>query len=185
MRVSRFVAAIFAVASAFAAAQQPGAASSPSAAPSAPAAALTIYNEDFAVARTTIALDLHAGLNEVSTNEVTTQLEPDSVVLRDLEGKSSFRVAEQDYDAAVVTQEWLLNKYEGKAVDFAIGAYGFENGHSVTPPLVRGTVIRGPQQRADAYGNVQQAQPLIEVDGKMQFQLPGTPFFRPRPMAFC
>ncbi len=178
MRVSRFVAAIFAVASAFAAAQQPpGAANSTPAAPSAPAAALTIYNENFAVARTTIALDLHAGLNEVSTDEVTTQLEPDSVVLRDLTGKSSFRVAEQDYDAAIVTQEWLLNKYEGKAIDFAVGGYGFAEGHFVAPPMVRGTIIRAPRQQADAYGNYQQAQPLIEVDGKMQFQMPGTPFF--------
>ncbi|MEI9968072.1 MAG: hypothetical protein WDM87_05400 [Terracidiphilus sp.] len=49
-----------------------------------PASELTIYNENFAVARSTIDLDLHPGLNEISTNQVTTQLEPDSVVLRDL-----------------------------------------------------------------------------------------------------
>ena len=48
---------------------------------------LTIYNQDFAVARTTVPLDLHAGANEVLTTNVTSQLEPDSVVLRDPAGR--------------------------------------------------------------------------------------------------
>src|SRR5580698_11503058 len=102
----RFLLAAVIVASA--SAQEPAQSAS---APSVPAA-LTIYNENFAVARTTVDLDLHPGINEVSTNEVTTQLEPDSVVLRDLSAgvaaKPSFRIVEQNYDAAVVTQDWLL-----------------------------------------------------------------------------
>src|SRR5664279_898137 len=44
--------------------------------------ALTIYNDNFAVARTTVDLNLQPGLNDVTTTQVTTQLEPDSVVLR-------------------------------------------------------------------------------------------------------
>lgn len=45
---------------------------------------LTIYNGDFALVRTTVPLDLHPGGNEVLTTNVTSQVEPDSVVLSTL-----------------------------------------------------------------------------------------------------
>jgi hypothetical protein len=111
VRAFYFAAAVFAITSV--AAQQP--ATQPT--------ALTIYNQDFAVARTEVDLDLHPGLNEVTTTQVTTQLEPDSVVLRDPalrepSAKHTFHIVEQNYDAAVVTQDWLLQKYEGKTIDF-------------------------------------------------------------------
>jgi len=48
--------------------------------------ALTVYNQDFAVARTTVDLNLAAGANQITTTNVTSQLEPDSVVLRDPAG---------------------------------------------------------------------------------------------------
>lgn len=51
----------------------PLAAQQPAALPSAPSTALTIYNEDFAVARTQVDLDLHPGLNEVTTNHTPTE----------------------------------------------------------------------------------------------------------------
>jgi hypothetical protein len=149
-----------------------------------PASALTIYNENFAVARTTIDLDLHPGINEVSTNQVTTQLEPDSVVLRDLaagaQAKPAFRIVEQNYDAAVVTQDWLLKKYEGKTIQFAQGNSIISDGHLITGNTIEGKIIRAPQPRdpyENQYGNYQPSQPLIEVNGQMQFQLPGTPLF--------
>lgn len=131
---------------------------------------LTIYNQDFAVARTMIPLDLHAGSNEVLTTSVTSQLEPDSVVLRDPTGRNSIKVAEQNYDAAVVNQEWMLEKYEGKTIDFQVRpAYEavLQTGeiHEIPARFVQGRIIRA--------GN----QPLVEVDGKMQFQLPGSPVF--------
>ena len=70
--------------------------------------ALTIYNQSFAVARTTIDLDLHAGINEITTSRVTSMLEPDSVVLRDPSGRRAIHVVEQNYDAAVRRLEMLL-----------------------------------------------------------------------------
>lgn len=131
---------------------------------------LTIYNQDFAVARTMIPLDLHAGSNEVLTTNVTSQLEPDSVVLRDPTGRNAIKVAEQNYDAAVVNQEWMLEKYEGKTIDFQTQpAREF-----VTPAgEVRELPAKFVQGRLIRAGN----QPLVEVDGKMQFQLPGSPVF--------
>src|ERR1700761_1900039 len=82
---------------------------------------LTIYNDNFAVARTTIPLDLHAGENTVLTTDVTTQLEPDSVILRDPSGRRTLHILEQNYDSGIVTQEWLLKKYEGRTIQFQIG----------------------------------------------------------------
>ncbi len=120
--------------------------------------ALTIYNQGFAVARTSIDLNLLAGTNEVTTTGVTSMLEPDSVVLRDPAGKRVVHVVEQNYDAGVVNQQWLLEKYEGKTINFLVNP----------SQTVEGKIIRagGPQ-----------SQPLIEVKGQMQFQLPGLPLF--------
>lgn len=151
--------------------------------PSAPASALTIYNENFAVARTTLDLDLHTGLNEVSTNQVTTQLEPDSVILRELgaaSAKPPFHIIEQNYDAAVVTQDWLLQKYEGKTIQFSAGTFLGPDDHLITGTTIEGKIIRAPQPPSpygNQYGNLQENQPLIEVNGQMRFQLPGTPLF--------
>lgn len=145
--------------------------------PSTTPVALTIYNQDFAVARASIDLDLHPGVNEVTTTRVTSRLEPDSVVLRDPSGAHPVHILEQNYDAAIVNQDWLLQKYEGKTIDFQI----------VTPQetrIVQGTILRAPSQPSPEYSTDgqqylgrQSVQPLIEVNGKMQFGLPGTPLF--------
>jgi len=131
---------------------------------------LTIYNQDFAVARTTVPLTLKPGINEVLTTSVTSQLEPDSVVLRDPESHNPIQVLEQNYDSAVVTQQWLLEKYEGQTIGFQTSGpqtFTLPTGEQrIVPP----TVIQGKIVRA---GN----EPLIEVNGKLQFQLPGTPLF--------
>ena len=124
------------------------------------ATALTIYNQDFAVARTTVDLNLTAGTNQVTTTNVTTQLEPDSVVLRDPAGKIAFKIDEQNYDAGVIDQNSLLQKYEGKTIQFSQGRT--QDGKLIT---VDGKIIRATQP------------PLIESNGTMQFELPGMPLF--------
>jgi hypothetical protein len=176
LHIRQLFAAAFVATSA--AAQQPA---QPSVQPS-PASALTIYNENFAVARSTIDLDLHPGLNEVSTNQVTTQLEPDSVVLRDLaaggpSAKPAFRIVEQNYDAAVVTQDWLLKKFEGKTIQFAISNLPPGDGHTVVTSTVDGKIVRAPRGVIQDGPRVDPDQPLIEVNGRLQFQLPGLPLF--------
>ncbi|MGA2887756.1 MAG: hypothetical protein ABSE51_06870 [Terracidiphilus sp.] len=58
---------------------------------------------------TTIELNLQPGLNDITTTQVTAQLEPDSVVLRDLATRSAtFHIIEQNYDSGVATPEKLL-----------------------------------------------------------------------------
>ncbi len=50
--------------------------------------ALTIYNQDFAVVRETLPLDLQAGSNTIRFSGATAHLEPDSVILRDPTGQA-------------------------------------------------------------------------------------------------
>jgi hypothetical protein len=49
--------------------------------------ALTIYNNNFFVARERLTLDLTSGVNHVLFTGMTSHLEPDSVILRDLSGR--------------------------------------------------------------------------------------------------
>src|SRR3954470_16341233 len=98
--------------------------------------ALTIYNQDFAVVRERVPLDLKAGENAVTFVGATTQLEPDSVVLRDPAGKVPLRVLEQSYRADVMSQGLLLSLHEGRELEFFVRD---QNGKEYT---VRGKVIR-------------------------------------------
>ena len=172
MRIDRFILAVVFVTS-FGQAQQP---QNPASSENQESVALTIYNQSFAVARTSLDLDLHPGLNEITTTRVTSMLEPDSVVLRDSASKLPIQVFEQNYDAAVVNQDWLLQKYEGKTIDFQVST---PQGLQAVP----GKIIRAGFNRQASYAangqyiSPQQAQPLIEIDGHMQFSLPGLPLF--------
>lgn len=128
--------------------------------------ALTIYNQNFAVVRETVPLDLKAGVNAVSFAGATRMLEPDSVVLRDPTGKVALAVLEQSYRADTLSQGLMLSLHEGKELDFIVRD---ENG---AEHVVRGKVIRSgyaPGGSADT--------PIIEVDGKLRFSLPGEPIF--------
>ena len=49
--------------------------------------ALTIYNQNFAVVRDSVPLDLKEGVNTVPYAGATAQVEPDSVILRDPDGR--------------------------------------------------------------------------------------------------
>jgi hypothetical protein len=60
------------------------------------APALTIYNQNFFVARERLPLDLKAGINHVEFAGVAAHLEPDSVILRDPNGRS-LQILEQNY----------------------------------------------------------------------------------------
>jgi hypothetical protein len=61
--------------------------------------ALTIYNQQFAVVRETIPLDLKQGANTLEFTGTTAQLEPESVMLRDPSGRRALRILEQNYRA--------------------------------------------------------------------------------------
>jgi hypothetical protein len=136
---------------------------------------LTIYNQDFAVVRQQIPLDLKSGENQVNVNEITMHLEPDSVVLRDPTGKHALQILEQNYRADAISEPLLLSFYEGKTIDF----------ETAGGQTVKGKVIRSgytPRNyfsinRGQEYYPTAAQQPVIEVNGQLRFTLPGTPVF--------
>jgi len=146
---------------------------------------LTIYNQQFAVVRQKLPLDLRSGVNHIQVTDITAHLEPDSVILRSLDAGRHLQIIEQNYRNDPVSQQLLLSLYEGKTIDF------LETDKDGTARTVQGKIIRsgyvphytafqsyGPkyatQQAAVAQGS---EQPVIEVTGKLQFSLPGQPLF--------
>ena len=130
---------------------------------------LTIYNQNFAVVRDTVPLDLKAGANPVTYAGATAQVEPDSVILRDPAGKRALQILEQNYRNDPVSQELLLSFFEGKTIDFA--RLRLKDNTQVAE-LIPGKIIRSGF--VSGGGN---EQPIIEVNGKLQFSLPGQPLF--------
>jgi hypothetical protein len=147
--------------------------------------ALTIYNQQFAVVRQKLPLDLRSGVNHVHVTDITAHLEPDSVILRPLDPGRHLQILEQNYRNDPVSQQLLLSLYEGKTIDF------LETDKDGTLRTVQGKIIRSGYvphyaafQMYDAEYAAQQAavaqgseQPIIEVNGKLQFYLPGQPVF--------
>jgi hypothetical protein len=128
--------------------------------------ALTIYNGGYAVVRETLPIDLKSGVNQISFAGATAQVESDSVILRDVAGKAEFQILEQSYRNDPVSQAMLLSLFEGKTLEF--------NRRETNKPdrIVTGKVVRSGFVPG---GNF--VEPIIEVDGKLQFSLPGEPIF--------
>src|SRR6266853_1034727 len=82
--------------------------------------ALTIYNQNFAVVREAVPLDLKPGVNRIRHTGLTARAEPDSVILRDPAGKINLQILEQNYLADPVSLENLLAFYEGKTIEFQL-----------------------------------------------------------------
>ena len=93
--------------------------------------ALTIYNQNFFVAREYVPLDLTAGVNRAQYVGIASHLEPDSVILRDPAGRA-LQILEQNYRNDPISQELLLSFYEGKTIDFLLP----------TNQIIKGKVVR-------------------------------------------
>ncbi len=130
---------------------------------------LTIYNQNFAVVREFVPLQLNAGVNQISFDGITSFVEPSSVVLRDPSGRVHLSILEQDYRSDIASQQNLLRAYEGKEIEF-------QNGSQIVP----GRIIRagGATYGNGCYGNCgYSGETIVEVGGKIQFGLPGVPIF--------
>lgn len=143
--------------------------------------ALTIYNQNFAIIRETVALSLKPGVNHLRQTGITALLEPDSVILRDPAGKVNMQILEQNYLADPVSLTALLTSYEGKTIDFQL-----PDGKIVPGKIIRaGTGLDGNSVGASRWqqgpfiesSTTGPAQPLIESEGKLRFGLPGIPLF--------
>jgi hypothetical protein len=149
--------------------------------------AVTVYNQQFAVVRQPIELNLEGGTNHIRYSETTAHLEPDSVMLRDPSGEHQLRILEQNYRNDAVTEARLLSAYEGKEIEFEVNRDG-------KPQIIKAKIIRSGyvphynafqrygsqyqfQQMAMASGEAGEGSPIVEVDGQIQFGLPGRPIF--------
>jgi hypothetical protein len=140
---------------------------------------LTLYNQNFAAVRESVDLGLKPGANAIQFTEITSYLEPESVILRDPAGKQTLRILEQSYRSDVVSLEWLLRMHEGKTIEFAVRSG--ERVEIVPARIVRAGIMQHPYQPGP-YGPVYRPQlplqqPVIEMNGKLRFDLPGTPLF--------
>lgn len=149
---------------------------------------VTIYNQQFALVKERVALELTKGEQEVRMTDITAHLEPDSVVVRDVQQPDALTVLEQNYEPDPLNQGLMLREAEGQTITF-------ENTVPATGEKiqVQGKILRSgyvPHLSALAnYGapyamrqmNMAQpqggGQPIVEVNGKILFGLPGTPLF--------
>jgi len=138
-------------------------------------AALTIYNQNFFVAREHLPLDLTAGANRVEFSGIAAHLEPDSVILRDLTGRP-LQILEQSYRNDPISQELLLSFYEGKTINFLV-QHG-EKTETVSGKIIRsGYIPSSSYPQNYGYPQPGAGQPIIEVEGVLRFGLPGQPLF--------
>lgn len=149
------------------------------------APSLTIYNQNFAVVRQVAPLQLKSGVTHIDFSDITAHVEPDSVILRPLDSSAGFRILEQNYRNDPISEQLLLSLYEGKTIDF------LETDNQGTRRIISGKIVRsgyvphyaamqtyGAQYNAAQMAAVSTSgQPVVEVDGKLQFWLPGRPLF--------
>ncbi|HXY51222.1 MAG TPA: hypothetical protein VEI01_17350 [Terriglobales bacterium] len=131
---------------------------------------LTIYNQNFFVAREHLPLDLSAGVNHVEYAGTAAHLEPDSVILRDPAGRA-LEILEQNYRNDPISQELLLSFYQGKTIEFLV-----QPGQIIKGKIIRSGYIPS-YGYAQGYQQPPYSQPIIEVDGVLRFGLPGQPLF--------
>lgn len=146
--------------------------------------ALTIYNQNFAVVRHPLVLDLKPGTNHITFSDTTARVEPDSVILRDPSGSYKLQVLEQNYRNDPLSEPLLLSLNEGKTLDFELPG----------GQIVKGKIIRSgyvphiaafqnydyqyyQQQMAYANPTTGNGTPIVEVNRRLQFGLPGKPIF--------
>src|SRR6202047_4342057 len=135
--------------------------------------ALTIYNQNFFVAREYVPLDLRPGVNHAEFAGIASHLEPDSVILRDPAGRA-LQILEQNYRNDPISQELLLSVYEGKTIEFLVQRADRQE-------IAQGKVVRSGYIPTTYYAQTYQqpsfTQPIIEVDSVLRFGLPGQPLF--------
>lgn len=79
---------------------------------------VTVYNQGFGLIKETRTLNLKAGRQNVSVEDVASMIEPSSVSVQSLTDKGSLRVLEQNYQYDLISPTAILNKSVGQKVRF-------------------------------------------------------------------
>ncbi|MBI4569511.1 MAG: hypothetical protein HY719_14045 [Planctomycetes bacterium] len=150
---------------------------------------VTIYN-GFATVRQTVPMNLHQGLNTVSFADITAQADPESVTLRDPEGKRRLAIREQNYRNDPLSEGLLLSLFEGETIQFRVT----ENNQTKVVPgkIIRSGYVPGsayalgqiPVPEFDRWGRPYTPAipapgdtPIVEMNDGIRFGLPGQPLF--------
>jgi hypothetical protein len=129
---------------------------------------VTIYNDGFASVKENRELNVTDGVSEVRVNDMSRQLEPDSVMLRELSEKPfGLRILEQSFVNDPLTEGLLLYQLEGQTIRFE------EKRENGTIKETNGKIIRS----GFVPGSGAIEQPIIESEGAIRFSLPGQPVF--------
>jgi hypothetical protein len=146
---------------------------------------LTIYNRDFALVKESRALTLKQGVSEARFAEVTSLLEPESVILRDPRNPEGLRILEQNYEGDPLSEGAMLRRYEGKTMQFRTVNPGTGAIEVTTGRLIRSGYSgqAGGWRMARGGGpfgvEVSPLSPIVEINSKVLFALPGQPLFDP------
>lgn len=127
-------------------------------------------NAGFAVVRETVPLALQQGENDILAPAVSPMLDPVSVMLWDRTGKSDFRILQQKFRADVLTEQTMLSRFEGQTIPFRI-----QEGQSVRE--VMGKIVRAGYWKRSGDSVEKAYEPIIEMEGRNVFNLPGSPVF--------
>jgi hypothetical protein len=130
---------------------------------------LTVYNQNFAIVRETMKLQLRPGVTEIRHGPVANYAEPNSVILRDVSGQNAFSVVEQKFVNAGLSEDGMLSAFEGQTIDFVRQ----ENGKR---EVVSGKIVSAGQPKVSG-AEERYVPPVIEIAGKRQYELPGKPQF--------
>jgi hypothetical protein len=145
------------------------------------APSMTIYNGGFGVVRQIVPLELQSGINSVRFADTTAHVETASVILRDPSGLHKMQILEQSYRADALSQQLLLSLNEGKVIEFEKPDHSIIKGKIIRSgyqPHTNSYQTYGQQYYQEQMAMTQEAgTPIIEVDGKLIFGLPGTPIF--------
>jgi len=129
---------------------------------------ITIYNDGFATVKEERTLKIREGVSEIRVSDVTRQLEPDSVMVRELgDTPLGFRILEQSFVNDPLTEGLLLHQFEGRTLRFE------EKREDGTIRETTGRIIRSGY----IPGQGMAEQPIVESDGGVRFSLPGQPVF--------
>jgi hypothetical protein len=126
--------------------------------------------QGFASVRDIVPLNLAEGNNDVVAPTVSPLLDPASVMLRDRTGKADFRILLQQFRSDVLTDQAMLARFEGQTIPFLV-----REGEKSRE--VMGKIIRAGYWKRSGDNVEETVAPIIEVDGRYMFAMPGTPIF--------
>jgi hypothetical protein len=124
--------------------------------------ALTVYNSGFALVREQRRLELGTGRVALAYEDVSAQVEPQTVHLRSLDDPDALVVLEQNYRYDLLTPRTLLDKYVGHRLR-----------------LARYDERRGVDEVVDAELLANESGPVLRIDGQIVTATEGFRFLLP------